>query len=100
MAGLQVGFRISPQEVLPRLWTRLLIASDVLSDEELTALKSFWMWETPKGGGTTSRTGRQRSEKQWSALENSQKHGWEKFFSRAAQTGKQFIDLLGPIYCS
>jgi len=46
---LQVGFRISPQEVLPRLWTLLLIASDVLSDEELTALKSFWMWETPKG---------------------------------------------------
>jgi hypothetical protein len=44
-----VGFRISPQEVLPRLWTLLLIASDVLSDEELTALKSFWMWETPKG---------------------------------------------------
>jgi len=35
--------------VLPRLWTLLLIASDVLSDEELTALKSFWMWETPKG---------------------------------------------------
>ncbi len=44
-----MGFRISPQEVLPRLWTLLLIASDVLSDEELTALKSFWMWETPKG---------------------------------------------------
>jgi hypothetical protein len=27
----------------------LLIASDVLSDEELTALKNFWMWETLKG---------------------------------------------------
>jgi hypothetical protein len=26
--------------------SRRKIASDVLSDEELTALKSFWMWET------------------------------------------------------
>jgi hypothetical protein len=29
-------------------FVRLLIASDVLSHEELTALKSFWMWETLK----------------------------------------------------
>ena len=27
----------------------LLIASNVLADEELSALKNFWMWETLKG---------------------------------------------------
>src|SRR5260370_22511973 len=32
----------------PGCGTLLLIASDVLSDEELTALKRFWMWETLK----------------------------------------------------
>jgi hypothetical protein len=32
----------------PGCGTLLLIASDILSDEELTALKSFWMWETLK----------------------------------------------------
>jgi hypothetical protein len=32
----------------PGCGTLLLIASDVLSDEELIALKGFWMWETLK----------------------------------------------------
>ncbi|HXJ04938.1 MAG TPA: hypothetical protein VNH65_07555 [Candidatus Acidoferrum sp.] len=37
------------EKCCPGCGTLLLIASDVLSDEELTALTSFWMWETPKG---------------------------------------------------
>jgi len=33
----------------PGCGTLLLIASDMLSDADLTALKSFWMWEPFKG---------------------------------------------------
>jgi hypothetical protein len=42
-------FACRRKKCCPGCGTLLLITSDMLSDEELTALKSFWMWENRKG---------------------------------------------------
>jgi hypothetical protein len=43
-------FTFRKKKCCPGCGTLLLIASDMLSDAELTELRSFWMWEPLKEG--------------------------------------------------
>jgi hypothetical protein len=42
------AFTFRKKKCCPRCGTFLLIASDLLSDDELAELRSFWMWEPLK----------------------------------------------------